>query len=363
MTVRFEAIELLDPIKDRMDAVEAFFNQNTTGPRLTAEAREKLLQALVRHRAETVGVDRMDANDTAVLQNMLEHRTGRILEIQRPEYKARKLVPTKDTVPWGATTGYYEQWDRAGMAKLIANYGDDVAMVGVEAKKVPFEFREYALGYELTIQDLEAAAFANVPLPTKKAAAMEEGFERRFEQCAAVGDSEAGTTGLLNHPNVPVLNAAAPASGSTTTWLASSHKTAEEVLADLETLWATPRLTTKGIESIDTIVLPLNRLMYLQNTPVEAGTGGDRRSIMREFKERHADVQFTDWHFTETASSARGPVAMGYLRSERALSIEAKAPKSQPPQAKNFATQWISRARYGAVEFQLPLSAVIMEGI
>lgn len=359
--LRFQNVEPLDRI--RMDAVEIFFNTFTSGPQLDAAARDRLHRALIVHRAETMGVERMDAGETAILENMLEHRTGRVLEIQRPELKARRLVPTKDTVPWGVKTGYYEQWDHAGMAQLIANYGDDIAMVGLEAKKIPFEFREYALGYELTIQDLEAAAYANVALPTQKASAVSDGFERRFEQVAAIGDSEAGTTGLLNHPNVPVINAAAPGTGSTTQWLASSDKTAEEILADLESIYAAVKITTKGIESIDTIVLPLAQLMHIQVTPVEAGVGSDRRSILAEFRRNHPEVAFTDWYYTETASSADGPVAIGYSRTERALSIEVKEPKPAPPQQKNFATQWISRTRYGAVEYTLPLSAVIMEGV
>ena len=349
----------------RFDAIESFLLANSDRRAEYGATQKKNLERLVAlHRAEVFGVDRLDANETALVAEALEWKSGIVQEIQRPGLKARTFVPMEDTVPTGAKSYTYEVWDGTGMAQLIVNYGDDVALVGVKAGEETAKLVHYGLGYEVTLEDLEAAAFSGMPIQTRKAQEVIRGFESRLELVAALGDSDAGFTGLFNHPNLPIISAAAPGTGSTTTWLASSDKTAEEILGDMNTLVDTVGDNTKGAEEPDTLIVPRTRWRFIQKTPVETGTGGDRRTILQEFQNRNPGIEVGWWHQADTASAADGPAALCYQRSLRAVKMEVQEARSLAPfQKTSMVQQFDSRARYGAVEYRLPLSGVRMDGV
>ena len=89
--------------------------------RFDAGEVKRVYVALVVHRADVYGEKRLDANETMVLQNQLEYLRARTADIRRPEFKARLLVPITSEVDPGAETWAYAQWDRVGMAKIVAN--------------------------------------------------------------------------------------------------------------------------------------------------------------------------------------------------------------------------------------------------
>jgi len=335
------------------------------GERLDSAAVDNVYRQLIVHRASVYGQNRLDANETAVLTQQLEFMRARTADIERPAFKARMLVPITSEVDPGAETWAYSQWDRTGMAKVIANYSDDIPKVATFAKKFVNTVETIALGYGWSWLDLQRTSRAGVPLQTRLANGVREGFEQRIEVIGAMGITETGATGLLNNANVPQISASTPATGVSTVW-GGGDKTPQEVLNDLHAMEDAIINNTKGTRTPNTLVLPLARYRYIQKTPVStAGGANPRDTIMRVFLDKTqlvTDIEW--WGFCDTANTGSTPRAIMYDRNPIVVHLELPLEQQEmPPQAKNLSLEINSVGRIGGVAWEYPLAAVYMNGI
>ena len=334
------------------------------GARCDGEQLQNVMLAMANTRAILYGVDRLDANETALFGRQLEYVSARAREIRRPELKWRQFVPVTSEAPPGAETWAYYLWDALGMAEIVANYADDIRRVAVTAQKVSFDIETYALGYDYSVLDIERAAMAGVNYRNRKSDQVRRGFELRFERVAAIGQPGTSIKGLLNNANVPLLTASNV--GGTTPW-GSGTKQPSDVLTDLLTMEDSIITTTKGVETPDTLLLPLNKFRYLQKTALYSGAGADPEdTLLRVFLERSANVRDVDWWLPLATADAAGtgPRAVMYRRDAEHVHFELPlSPTELPPQAQNLALNVNSWARAGGVAFEYPLSAVYMDGI
>jgi len=320
--------------------------------------------ALIVHRADVYGEHRLDANETAVLEKQLEFMRARTADIERPEFKARMLVPITSEVDPGAETWAYAQWDRVGMAKIVANYADDIPKVATFAKKFVQSVETIALGYGWSWLDLQRTARAGVPLRTRLAAAVRDGFESRIETIAAIGIEETGATGLLNHPNVPGISAAPPATGTDAAW-DGGDKTPLEVVDDLLAMENAIVTNTKGVRSADTLILPLAKLNYIaQKSIYSAAPSNPMDTILSVFLAKSRSITNVEfWHFADTADDG-DPLACMYKRDPMVVHMELPLEQQElPPQAKNLSLEINSVGRIGGVAWEYPLGGVYMAGI
>lgn len=333
--------------------------------RFDAQELARVHAALIVHRASVYGEERLDANETTVLQQQLEYQRARTADVERPEFKARRLVPVTTEVDPGADTWAYAQWDRVGMAKIVANYADDIPKVATFAKKFVLTVETMALGYGWSWLDLQRTARAGVPLRTRLAQAVRDGFEQRIEVIAAIGIKETGAPGLLNSSNVPVMSAAPPATGSNPAW-GGPDKTPLEIVDDLLSMEDAVINNTKGVRSPDTLVLPLSKLRYLMKKSVYGAAPSDPRdTILRVFMDKSQMVKNVEWWpFCDTASASGGPRALMYKRDPIVVHLEIPLEQQElPPQAKNLSLEINSVGRIGGVAWEYPLAAVYMDGI
>jgi len=332
--------------------------------RMDAQELNRLLGALIVHRADVYGEERLDANETAVLEKQLEYMRARTADIERPQFKARTLVPITSEVDPGAETWAYSQWDRVGMAKIVANYADDIPKVATFARKFVQAIETIALGYGWSWLDLQRTARAGVPLRTRLANAVRDGFEQKIENIAALGIAETGATGLLNHPNVPEIAAAAPAAGTDTSWM-GGDKTPLEVVEDLLLMENAVINNTKGVRSADTLVLPLTHLNFIaQKSIYAAAPGNPLDTILSVFLSKSRTITNVDfWHFCDEADNG-DPLAIMYPRDPTVVHMEIPLEQQElPPQAKNLSLEINSVGRIGGVAWEYPLAGVRMTGI
>ena len=298
----------------------------------------------------------------ASLRKPLRARTA---DIKRPDFKARRLVPITSEVDPGAETWAYAQWDRVGMAKVVANYADDIPKVATFAKKFVLAIETIALGYGWSWLDLQRTARAGVPLRTRLAQAVRDGFEQRIEIIGAIGITETGATGLLNNANVPTISAAPPANGSSTAW-DGGHKTPLEVVDDLLAMENAVINNTKGVYSADTLVLPLSKLNHLaQKSIYNTAPGNPLDTILSTFLAKSRSITNVEfWHFCDTVNTGNTPRAIMYRRDPSVVHMEVPLEQTElPPQAKNLSLEINSVGRIGGVAFEYPLAAVYMNGI
>lgn len=333
--------------------------------RLDSQQIDNVHRAMIVHRAEMYGAKRLDANESMILTQQLEVMRARSVDILRPQFKARQFVPVTSEVDPGAESWAYSVWDRAGMAKIIANYADDIPKVGIFAKKYSYTLETIALGYDWSWLDMLRTAKAGVPLKARKASAVRDGFEQRIEIIAAIGIPETGAKGLLNNANVPQITAASPATGSSTVW-GGADKTPSEILADLEAMEEAVVQTTKGVHRPDTLLLPLARYRHIRKRQLYTGAGANPKdTILSVFLEHSENIRNVDWwSFCDTAGSGGTPRAAMYKRDPLVVHLELPLEQQEmPPQAKNLTMEINSVGRIGGVAFEYPLAAVYMNGI
>src|SRR5688572_4127359 len=172
---------------------------------------------------------RLDANETTALVQQLEHQLAIEKEIGYTPLKTLSFFPVSREIDPGAETWSYEEWDHVGMAKIIANYADDLPMVDVIAKKITGVVQSAGVGYMYSRQDLRRAAKSGKPLSARRRRAARLAFDRLMDKIAAVGDAKAKLRGVLTHPNLPIIAAATPGTGTDTTW-PGGDKTSKEIL-------------------------------------------------------------------------------------------------------------------------------------
>lgn len=323
---------------------------------------EEILQ-LLRDRVDAfMGADpdfRLDANETAVLVQQLEHMLSREQQIRYAPLKALSFFPVSAEVDPGADTYSYEVWDEVGMAKIIANYAHDLPIVGISARKVTGTLHSMGVGYMFSRNDMRRAAKSGKPLVDRRRAAALRAMDRKADAIVSTGENEAGLMGILNHPNITIMAAADPGTGSDTTWN-GGDKTNAEILADLNELAKSAWLATKENWAADTLLLPPERFTFLKETPWSAD---HTDSILTVFLKNSSFIRNVDsWGKLSTAGANDGPAALAYKRDPMCLEFHyPMRPSAYEPQAQGLNFLVPMEARIGGIALYEPLSVVRMD--
>ena len=149
---------------------------------------------------------KLDADESIFFQRELETVRNTVYEVMYPE-----LPMASGTIFPISTEGdpadeiiSYEMFDVHGMAKVIANYADDLPMVGVSGKKFSANVRSLGDAYSYNVMDIKKAAKTGKNLPTLKAVAARKGIDLKVDALGWYGSDDDGLIGVFNHPNIPV---------------------------------------------------------------------------------------------------------------------------------------------------------------
>lgn len=304
------------------------------------------------------GDERMDDKFTAVLEDELEFIKSRTFDIQYPELKARMFIPVSNEADPGAESITYRQWDEYGMAKIIANYADDLELVDALVEEFTSPVQSIGKAYQWSVQDLRRAAMSGSRLDQRRAMACRRAIERAIEQIAAFGaigtDPAGGLEGLLNHSNVPLTP---PITG---TWSAA---TPAQIIADLNELVSSIVTATKETQLPDTIIMDQASFALINQTPIAID---NQTTILRSFLANNPYIRNIDtWFLNEFADVAgTGPRLVCYKRDPEIMSLEIPQEFEQfPPEARNLSFVVNTHARVGGVLMYYPLAVAYMDGI
>jgi hypothetical protein len=306
---------------------------------------------------------RLDAKFTAALDQQLEHVRAQTYDIRYPELKARRLVPVDTSVDPGAETVSYQQWDEYGMAEVIANYADDISLVDVKAEKFTSNVIGIAKGYQYSVQDLRRAAMAGNQLDTRRARACRRAIERRIDEITALGEPRGKLKGLINHPNVTVIDT--KTDGTSARWVQgrTTPKSPALIQRDMHDMVSEIWTTSKQVHMPNTIVLPTVEYGHVSQTPV--GTD-NQTTILRSFLANNPNISTVDfWYKLDEADAAgTGPRAICYQKDPEVLELVIPQDFEQfPPQARNLAFLVPAHARIGGVSMYYPLAVVYQDGL
>lgn len=206
---------------------------------------------------------RFDANESVFFARQLEYVKAKTYDIKRAPLNAMRLFPVSTETPEGATTITYRQYDGVGMAKIIANYANDLPRADVTGKEFTSPIRSIGNAYGYNTQEIRSAMFAGVPLNAKKATQVTRAQEELVNQLAFAGDADHGLPGLLSNTNIPEVTLAADGTGSSKTF---ATKTADKIVRDVNSVINKVLTQSKGVHRANQVWMPLEQYALLATT-------------------------------------------------------------------------------------------------
>ena len=182
---------------------------------------------------------------------------------QYPELNYAELVPVNMEGPEWATGVATYITDSVGQAAWFAGGAKDMRLAEVTQGSTEHRFHLAGIGYEFNLEEVNTAALVNRPLTNQKADAARRAAESFIHNNVLAGDTLKGQAGLINSSAVTTGNVALNAGATSRLWTA---KTPAEILADINTVLTGIYTNTLTVEAADTLLLPIDRLLYLGQT-------------------------------------------------------------------------------------------------
>lgn len=306
----------------------------------------------------------LDANETIFFERELEFIKRQTYDIKLPNLKATKLIPVSFDAGEGAQSITYQQYEKVGVAQIIASYANDLPRADVMGREFTSIIKSIGVSYGWNIQEIKSAMMAGKPLTARKAEAARRANDELVDSIAWWGDAEANLQGMLRHPNIP--SGLAPDGAATNTqW---STKTADEILADLNAMVTNIIDLTSEVEAPDTILIPVTQYALITTTPRSSTSD---TTILEFFLKNSAyvnDVQPLVQLNSVTPAIVGGgdstDIAVAYKKSADILTLEIPLGFIQlSAQEKGLEFEVPCYSRCGGVIIYRPLSIYIMEGI
>lgn len=196
--------------------------------------------------AEMVGVEHMDANETANMNRALEAVKAKSFDVLHIPFRTRTELPVASDVDPSAESIVYPSFDMVGEAAVVSNYADDLPLADAIQTEATRRVVTLGMSYQYTKQDLRRAA-RGMNLPARKAEAARRGIEQKLEKVIVSGSAPHNIPALSAYPGVPIVSTALPA------WASA---TSAQVLADIAALTNAIVSTSGGIHRPNKMFVP-----------------------------------------------------------------------------------------------------------
>lgn len=302
---------------------------------------------------------RLDANEAIHFARQLEFVKSQAYDVKRPALSAMALFPVDTSVPAGASTVTYRQYDAVGMAKVIANYADDLPRADVTAKEFTSPVRGVGISYGYSVQEIRASAFAGTSLDSKKMRAAQRGHEMTINQLAWSGDTAAGIPGFLTNANIPAYTVPADGTSSSKLW---SAKTPDLILRDMNGIVNSVYTVTKGVHKPNELWIPQAQYALISST---ARSSTSDTTILEFFLNANPFIERVIPVVELTGAGAGGTdlmVAAENMADNYQLVIPM-AFMQHAPQQVNLEFTVPCESRCGGVIIEYPLAFAIGSGI
>lgn len=301
---------------------------------------------------------RFDANESMFFARQLEAIKAQTYDVKRANLNALQLMPVSTDVPEGATTITYRQYDTVGMAKVIANYANDLPRADVTGKEFTSNIRSIGNAFGYNTQEIRSAIFAGVNLHARKAMAATRAHQEKINALAFTGDADHGLPGLISNTNVPEVTLLADGTGSVKTF---ASKTPDKIVRDVNALVNKIISQSKGVHRATEVWMPVEQYALIATT--QNSTASDT-TILQFLQQVHPGVTFRQVVELDGAgaSSADRMYAIENSRDNWAIEIPMMM-KMYSPQQKGLEFEVPVESRFGGVIIEYPLAFAFADGI
>lgn len=303
---------------------------------------------------------RLDAEGLAIFNRQLEQVKAQALETKRPPLKAMSLIPVSYEISPGAKVIVYHIYNEVGLAKIVADYADDLPRVDLVGDEMLAKIVLLGVAYGYSFDEARNAAYAGIPLEQRKANTANKAVDQLINRLAFTGDANFNLVGLLNHPNVPRTTVANDGTASATEW---SEKTPAQILRDMYAVVDTVHFVSNGVHTANTLLLPISEYQRVSSTQNSTATD---LTILEVFKRNRPGVMVDE--VLELAGAgvddADADVMIAYEKSPENLQMEIPMAFVQhDAEQRNLELVVPCEAKFGGVNIYYPMSIAIAEGI
>jgi hypothetical protein len=302
---------------------------------------------------------RNDAGETVFFARQWEYVRAKTYDVERPALSAWDLFPIDTSVPAGAKTITWRQWDAVGSAKIISSYADDLPHVGIKALETTTPIRGIGNSYGYDVQEIRYAQLAQVPLDAKLAISARKANEQLVNKLAWAGDTVTGLPGFLSNANIPAFVIPADGTGSSKLF---STKTPDQIIRDLNSMANGVFTQTNGIHRPNEIWMPLAQYAYISSTP--RSTLSDT-TILDFFLANNPFIQRVV-PVLELTGAGTGGADMIIAAENSAENYQMNIPLmflQHAPQPKNLYFEIPCESRFGGVTIERPFAFLQAYGI
>jgi hypothetical protein len=285
------------------------------------------------------------------LAQQLDYIKSQTYDRLRPGMNADRLVPDDTSTPEWAETITIRMFDMVGMAKVIANYADDLPRADIAGAALSVQVKTLGDSYGYNVNELRASRATGVGLDTRKADAARRAMDLKIASIKLKGDPDFNLFGLFTHPNVPEYVFPHPGD-----WTALTGDQIYENLVGLASAYTQQNL---GIHIANFLELATKAYIAATSKFV-TGPGGLPIAALSLFVANFPGI--TVEHIWECTNAGQGAnagkdVALLYERDIGNLAHEYVMPFSQlPPDARNLEIVTDCLARSAGVQIYYPLS-------
>ena len=233
---------------------------------------------------ESSSAGKWNQDDALFIAQELNYIRARALEVEHSPLNSFRVFPQETDVPAGAETALTIVYDSVGMAKIVADYGDDLPRAEAVATTIPSKVFTVADSYGYNYVELEHARLANVNLEARKALASRRGIDLKLNNLAWFGDADHGITGFINNANIPTVTIPADGTGSSALFV---DKTPDQIIRDMNSIINEISTNTNGVEMPDTVLMSPAVYDLLESTPKSQYSD---RTILEFLRGAHPEV-------------------------------------------------------------------------
>lgn len=305
---------------------------------------------------------REDAAETYYFARALDYIKAQTYDIIFPDLNGLKLVPANTEYPSSVATITYRSWTMAGMAKIVANYADDLPRADVAGVEKFSVVRTVANSYGYNVIELIQSAATGSRIDARKATATRRAFDEKISSMALVGDADYGMTGITNNPNISLTT---PITGN---WSAAGT-TGDQILADLTAGYNAVPDQSNETHWVSAIALPTNAYRAATQKRVTSGDMNTTRTAWDQFQVQTANGGRpvpTVLQIRELKTAGAGGVSRAIFGEFTLQSCEMPIPMpfdQLPPQARNLEAVVPCIGRAGSTIVYYPLAFTYMDGL
>lgn len=278
-----------------------------------------------------------------------------------PEFTALNNFPITHEVPEGAETMTYYSYEKTGMAAIISNYATDLPRADVKGSPTTAYVKSIGDSYGYSIQEMRASRMAGKSLDTRKAEAARYAIDRKTNEIAFAGDKEHKLMGMLSDDNnIPLYTLATVE--TKTSW---KDKSAAEILADINGMFAYQSRITQDVERADTLALPPAVFIDISTRQIPNTGYTVKRFLLENAPYLKNIITAPELSAENAATNPYGvDVAMLYTNSADKFSLEIPMAFYQYPlQNRNLEVIVPCEERVAGIVLYYPLSALLAVGV